>query len=605
MEAEAQSFDTIFRRDVRYLVPVFQRRYTWDRERQWEPFWADVLEVVDAYVEAAGPNGEAPRGDELPTHFFGAIVVKLMQFGAGQLELREIIDGQQRLTTTQLLIGAAAKTLDRLGASEQGEELRSLSENRAYLTKGEPDAAFKVWPTKHDRDSFRAVMTGADLEPGDHGNRIATAFGYFEGAIAEWAEAVPESERELHFQAIEAVIRTQLKLVWIDLDKQDNAQVIFETLNDRGAPLNAIDLVKNFVFQHEPGDRDAEDLYEQHWVWIEDDWWQKKIRLGRLDRVRADVFLQHWLQMRLGTEVNSDYLFKSFAKMFEADSPDVSSLIPEFATDAHIYRSFSEQPAGTRRRRFFDRLEVLNTTTPFPLLLFLFDLPGDVLSPDRLDRCLDSIESYLVRRMLLRGTAQGYNRLFTELVKDVRQDPGRSPEIIAAQLAKMEGGSRYWPRDAEIISALTEGKAYGTGAIARDRLLDVLWEIERSRLRTDKHEDLPRPPGLQIEHVMPRAWTRHWGIPERDSAEDQRILEREEAINRLGNLTLVTDHLNPSMSNGAWSEKQKALTQHSLLAMNQQLVSRYGNRFDEASIEERGKHLADEIVTRWPGPSEG
>ncbi|HEX6455410.1 MAG TPA: DUF262 domain-containing protein [Solirubrobacterales bacterium] len=604
MEAEAQSFDAIFRRDVRYLVPVFQRRYTWDRERQWEPFWADVLEVVDAYVDAAGPNGEAPLGDELPTHFFGAIVVKLMQFGAGQLELREIIDGQQRLTTTQLLIGAAAQTLDRFGAGEQATELRSLSENRAYLTKGDPDAAFKVWPTKHDRDSFRAVMTGADPNPGDRPDRIAAAFGYFEEAITDWAEAVPETERDLHFQALEAVIRTQLRLVWIDLDKQDNAQVIFETLNDRGAPLNAIDLVKNFVFQHEHGDGGAEDLYERHWVWIEDDWWQKKIRLGRLDRVRADVFLQHWLQMRLGVEVNSDYLFKSFAKMFENDSPEVSSLIPEFADDARIYRSFAEQPSGTRRGQFFDRLEVLNTTTPYPLLLFLFKLPPEVLSAGQLDRCLEFIEDYLVRRMLVRGTTQGYNRLFTELVKDVRLDPSNSPEIIEVQLAKMEGGSRYWPRDEDVVTALTEGKAYGTGAIARDRLLDVLWEVERSCLRSDKHEDLPRPSGLQIEHIIPRAWTKNWMTPEGDSAEDRRYREREESINKLGNLTLVTDRLNPSMSNSGWSEKQKALTGHSLLAINQQLVSRYGERFDEASVRERGKYLAQQIVARWPGPED-
>jgi hypothetical protein len=603
MEAEAQSFDTIFRRDVRYLVPVFQRRYTWEKERQWEPFWADVSEVVDAYVAAAGPSGEPPPGDELPTHFFGAIVVKLMQFGAGQLELREIIDGQQRLTTTQLLIGAAAKTLERLGADEQAEELRSLSRNRAYLTKGEPDAAFKVWPTKHDRDAFRAVMEGVDLSSEDRGNRVAEAFAYFEEAISEWAEAVPESERDLRFQALEAVIRTQLKLVWIDLDKQDNAQVIFETLNDRGAPLNAIDLVKNFVFQHESGSSDTEDLYEQHWVWIEDDWWQRKIYLGRLDRVRADVFLQHWLQMRLGVEVNSDFLFKSFTRMFEADSPDVSSLIPEFAEDARIYRSFSEQPAGTRRRQFFDRLEVLSTTTPFPLLLFLFKQPEEVLPADRLDRCLDLIEDYLVRRMLVRGTAQGYNRLFTELVKDVRQDPGYSPEMIAAQLARMEGGSRYWPRDSDLVATLTEGRAYGTGAIARDRLLDVLWEIERTRLRTDKHEDLPRPPKLQIEHIMPRAWAQNWPLPADDSADDRK-LQRDEAVNKLGNLTLVTDRLNPSMSNGAWSNKQKALTDHSLLAMNQQLVLHYREGFDEVAIAKRGKYLAGEIAARWPGPKD-
>ena len=102
---------------------------------------------------------------------------------------------------------------------------------------------------------------------------------------------------------------------------------------------------------------------------------------------------------------------------------------------------------------------------------------------------------------------------------------------------------------------------------------------------------------------MPRAWTQNWTLPADDSADDRR-LQRDEAVNKLGNLTLVTDRLNPSMSNSAWSEKQKALTRYSLLAMNQQLVSRYSDHFDEASIEERGKHLAQEIAARWPGPRE-
>jgi len=481
--------------------------------------------------------------------------------------------------------------------------LRDLTENRPYLTKGEPDAVFKVWPTKHDRNAFRAVMAANEVAGELDDTRIVRAFRYFETAIAEWAEALPEGSREIHFQALEAVIRSQLKIVWIDLDQQDNAQVIFETLNDRGAPLNAIDLVKNFVFQHEHGGAEAEDLYEQHWAWIEEDWWQEKVRLGRLDRVRADVFLQHWLQMRLGEEVNSDYLFKSFAKMFEDDSPEVSSLIREFAEDARIYRSFSFQPEDSPHRDFFGRLRTLNTTTPFPLVLFLFKQLPEVLSAQDLDRCLTTVEDYLVRRMLMRGTAQGYNRLFTELVRDVKPSPGGAAEIVERQLAKMEGGSRLWPRDADLIQMLTQGRAYGTGAIAQERLLDVLWEVERKRLRSNKHEDLPRPPKLQIEHVMPRSWMTHWLLPPGNPAElEQRQAERENAINLLGNLTLVTDRLNPSMSNGAWEAKKPALASNSLLAMNQQLAERYADGFDEDSIAERGEGLAAHILAIWPGP---
>jgi uncharacterized protein with ParB-like and HNH nuclease domain len=603
IDARAQSFDAIFRRDVRYVVPVFQRRYAWERERQWEPFWNDVLEVVDTYVEAARADNAAPRSDELPVHFLGAIVVKLVPFGAGQIELREIIDGQQRLTTIQLLIGAAGRALGKMGGIEEATELRDLIENRRYLTREDPDAAFKVWPTKHDRDAFRAVMTNGEVDASLRNHRVAEAFGFFENAVTEWASAISGEERQLHFQALEAVVRSQLHIVWIDLDHRDNAQVIFETLNDRGAPLNAIDLVKNLVFQHQHGDDEAEELYEQHWSWIEDDWWQEKIRLGRLDRVRADVFLQHWLQMRLGKEVNSDFLFKAFAKMLESDSPDIRALIAEFADDARIYHSFFTQPSGTQRREFFDRLQILNTSTPFPLVLLLFKQPDSVLSDDDVDHCLATIEAYLVRRMLWRGTAQGYNRLFTELAKEVRADAEQAPEIIERQLAGMHGASRLWPRDADLLPVLTENRAYGSGAIARERLLDVLWEVERRWLRTDKHEKLERPEKLQIEHIVPQSWKANWPISVDDAlAREEREAERDAAVNRLGNLTLVTDKLNPSLSNAAWETKRPGLARHSLLAMNQGLVEEYVDKFDEQAIAERGEKLARHILALWPGP---
>jgi len=603
IDARAQSFDAIFRRDVRYIVPVFQRRYAWERERQWEPFWVDVLEVVDSYVEASGSTGSVPASDTLPVHFFGAVVVKLVRFGTGQLELREVIDGQQRLTTIQLFIAAAASALNRADAPEQAEVLRDLMENRPYLTKGQPDAAFKVWPTKHDRDAFRAVMTGATVPPPFNTHRVVRAFQYFEQTIHNWATELSEAEREVHFRALEAVVRSQLHIVWIDLDDRDNAQVIFETLNDRGAPLNAIDLVKNLVFQHEHGGDQAEELYEQHWAWIEDDWWQQEVRLGRLDRVQADVFLQHWLQMRLGKEVNSDYLFKSFAKMLDSDSPDVKALIPEFADDARIYRSFASQPAGSYRREFFARLKMLNTTTPFPLVLLLFKHEVSALTAADVDRCLITIEDYLIRRMLWRGTAQGYNRFFTELLRDVKKNPAAAPETIEQQLATADGSSRRWPRDPELSLTLKESRAYGSGAIARHRLLDVLWEVERQVLRSAKHEGLDRPLGLQIEHVMPQSWKQHWPLDdEHGDAPEVAEDERNVAVNRLGNLTLVTDKLNPALSNAPWQTKRQGLIQHSLLAMNQQLVEAYPGDFDERCIAERGELLAQAIITIWPGP---
>lgn len=160
-----------------------------------------------------------------------------------------------------------------------------------------------------------------------------------------------------------------------------------------------------------------------------------------------------------------------------------------------------------------------------------------------------------------------------------------------------------WPRDGDLLPILTRNRAYGTGAIARARLLDVLWQVERRRLRTSKHENLERPAGLQIEHVMPQSWRKNWPLPADDTRPaDVREAEREASVNRLGNLTLVTERLNPALSNAAWTTKRPALAQHSLLAMNQQLVEKHATGFDDASIAARSDELARHILALWPGP---
>ena len=100
MDAGTLSIKNIFGQDIRYIVPLFQRPYVWDRERQWEPFWDDVR-MVSERVE---------RKEPVVAHFFGAMVLDQVSNPTGHLETRWIIDGQQRFTTLQLLMEAFAET---------------------------------------------------------------------------------------------------------------------------------------------------------------------------------------------------------------------------------------------------------------------------------------------------------------------------------------------------------------------------------------------------------------------------------------------------------------------------------------------------------------
>ena len=110
----------------------------------------------------------------------------------------------------------------------------------------------------------------------------------------------------------------QLRLVAIDLEQGDDAQVIFETLNSRGAPLLPGDLVKNYLFRQAQTEGVAvEPLYERHWKAFDDAWWRTEMRQGRLKRPRLDIFLQHYLSLKTRDDVLVTHIFETYRKFAE------------------------------------------------------------------------------------------------------------------------------------------------------------------------------------------------------------------------------------------------------------------------------------------------
>ena len=152
MKPATNTLSEIFQAPIRLMVPLYQRPYVWEQERHWQPLWEDVEGVLDRYLD----------GDvESVRHFLGAIVLDLEDTPLGELPRRLVIDGQQRLTTLQLLIAAAVRNAERDGVDQQTRILKKLIENEADLATG--DDMFKVWPTNTDQAAFREVMdSGAD-----------------------------------------------------------------------------------------------------------------------------------------------------------------------------------------------------------------------------------------------------------------------------------------------------------------------------------------------------------------------------------------------------------------------------------------------------------
>lgn len=154
MKPATNTLTEIFNADVRYVVPLYQRPYVWNREFHWEPLWEDVEVVLDHYLEGAA---------EPMRHFLGAIVLDQQDTPPGEPVRRLVIDGQQRLTTLQLFMAAASRAASADGCERQARLLAKLTQNDPDLASG--DERFKVWPTNANQAAFREVMLSNGARP--------------------------------------------------------------------------------------------------------------------------------------------------------------------------------------------------------------------------------------------------------------------------------------------------------------------------------------------------------------------------------------------------------------------------------------------------------
>jgi len=590
VKPDTRTVNELFERDVRYVVPLYQRPYVWKEDDQWAPLWEDILVLLRHEALDAG----------VQSHFLGAIVLDQETQAPGRIPQYLVIDGQQRLTTLQLLIAAAVDVLRGNGHADAAGILADLTLNDPRKAAGED--LLKVWPTNINRSAFKSALS-SDTSDDDPRNLIQEAHSYFRDRVAEWiADEAEGGSSDERTERLRVTVSDLLKVVTITLEPGDNAQVIFETLNARGTPLLALDLVKNSVFQEAFRQRERVDaLYEEVWKpQLDDEYWREERRQGRLNRARGELFLTYWLGMRLRKVIPATELFAVFRKsVLNAEPrPSASDLVHQLTDHARVLRSFDRQPTGSVEALFFERLEELDVTTVMPLALLLFTRREiDALSRQK---ALQMLESWLVRRTILKLTTKNYTREVAELLEKVGNDPSRAAEIVHGHLAAAVGEGSRWPGDEEVLNYLTSHDAYGN--IAGARLVMVLRAVERS-LYTAKVDIPDVPRSLTLEHVMPQQWRQNWPLIDvSDEEQVTRAADRDMRLHWLGNLTLATAGMNATLSNLPWTEKQEYLFTGTKLLMNAELTKEYGHRFDESAIDRRTVQLASRICSIWPGP---
>ena len=597
METNLQRPRSLFEIKAHYEIPDFQRRYMWKQEEQWEPLWDDVEALAQSTMD-----GEDEVGATKP-HFMGAVVLQQESSAAGTVDRRIVVDGQQRLITLQLLIDAVREVLDDREHPDPAARLSNLVVNEEQFRGGNPDHAFKVWPTVVDRTEFRQAMSSqrAAADRAASTSRIMQAHAYFKGQAEQWLDRF--QERDNAASALEAAVSDRLELVVINLGKSDNPHVIFETLNARGTPLLQSDMIKNRILHDaevEPRDGDGEASGKEKRLWPFDDrWWTEEVGRGLQRRPRVDVYLNHWLTIRNLAETRPYDEFRVFGRYADdqkREGIEIKTVARDMGDLASIYRKV-EKFQRADIAKFLERRDVMNLGVVTPLLLWLLEAN---LRPETLANCVKALESFLVRRVVCGYSARSYGELFVGLMaKLARKSAGNADSVLVKFLRKQGAQATLWPSDKELRKRFITAPLYQH--LTRGRLRMVLAGIEQA-LRTNKAESQDVPRNLHVEHVMPQKWRTNWPLQDGIAGKKEKKAEanRDRAIHTIGNLTLVNCRLNASLSNARWEKKRATLADHSVLFLNKRLVRRGPEVWDEKAIKKRAKWLHTRAVRIWP-----
>ena len=620
MKATAVSLLALFETKMQLEVPLFQRQYVWQREKHWEPLWEDIARKFTDYLDGR---------KDAPVHFLGAMVLDLKQTPATHVGKRQVIDGQQRLTTLQVFLSAFRDFCNERGCEEMAREIASFTLNKGLMADAEVDK-FKVWPTQLDRGQFADVVSaGSRVEVlkrhplrkrpyarnFDPRPRMVEAYFFFyeqfddffigTKAEAPLAGEMPLAQRvEECFQAL----KSALQVVEIDLEQGDDAQVIFETLNARGEPLLPADLLRNFIFlraarRGEP----QEALYKQFWARFDDPFWRVEVKQGRLLRPRSDLFLQHFLASRLTADIPIKHLFVEYKFWIERSQP-FASVKDELACLARQGDDFRRIMAPSKDDPLYGLavfLDAFDVRTSYPLLLTMLDAGMDEMQWSAVSTML---ESYLLRRAVCGLTTKNYNRVFLGLTRTLRRE-GATPENLEKLLREQSGDSTEWPSDEKFGEAWRTQHAYQL--LNNPKIVHVLKRLSDTYL-SGKSEALSIESALSVEHILPQQWQDHWPLADGSTglsahalwtaAKDDPVAEasrkRNQVLQTFGNLTILTQGLNSSVSNSKWSTKKPELMKHSLLPINQLLHDIAA--WDEAAIAQRSEALLERALKVWP-----
>ncbi len=557
----------ILNRDAQFIVPIYQRKYSWG-EKQCIKMLTDILNVG--------------REEKRPCHFIGSLIyLERPDQHASATREYLVIDGQQRLTTISIILLALGKyTREKISEDEKYKaSFTSLEKiQRKYLLNEDNvgDLHYKVKLNVEDFDAWKMLIKGREEAEDFENSKIFENYDIIYKALRK-ANVDPQ-------RVFSGIVK--LKFVDICLAPEDNAQLIFESVNSTGLPLSTADKIRNFLLM-QAGD-EQNDLYERYWHPME-------ISLGMDSGSTWEftLFFRYYMTVVLGKSVPDEFYdtFKSY--YFDNSTISTKELVKEISQYSKYYRewqSASKDGDSVERALYRVRKTGQLKITPAILKLLADREKGDISDGDLLE-ILTMIEAYWMRRQICFLPSNTAGPVCISMLKSLNKD--NKVKSFKENIFRLTWAQRM-PDDSEIRSTLKTLRIYEND---RDRTKKIL-----DRLENNGRRELVTTSEYSIEHIMPQTLSDEWRA---DLGEDaDRIYNTY--LHTIGNLTLTG--YNSEYQNKRFIEKKECKDKdgkpigyrHTPIRLSSYLnqVEQWG----EKEILARTELLANEIISIWKYP---
>lgn len=538
MKADSTSLlDLISIPNTIFDIPVYQRKYEWS-QTQCEQLFSDLESLIEKQNN---------------THFLGTIVYIAEQNIDGSYT-KQVIDGQQRLTSCILLLKAISSLSDDLNLKNKIEDQylmnKYVSENNHY----------KLHSVESDYDNYLKIMNGS-LSEEEFPSKMNLNYRYFLTRI--------ENSNISTNEYLDALSR--MSMIFIELENKnsgENPQVIFESINSTGISLLPADLIRNFLLMGVDSSEQIE-LYEEYW---------SKIQTKFTNDVITE-FIRHYLICKTGKLTNKKDVYETYKYFFKSQKYNSRFALKELYEFSIFYKDLRDVNFENKVvRKSIHNINAMERRAIYPYLLKLLKLRNQgKIDESQFGSICNVLDSYLYRTLICRAGSP-INGVVTTLIKSDSDEQ----ELATVERILL---NKNFPKNTDFIDSLQKIDIHKK----RNNLAKITLSMLEGNL-TGKEIDIEE---IQIEKILPERPNNEWNISIKDVD-----LVNEKLGNTLGNLTLTMDNI--ELEECDYKKKKAEYLKSDFLITR--MISHGFSEWDRVSIEKRSRNLSEEAVKVWRIP---